>query len=157
MKRVQDWVNKLEKRREGMVIKAPEDGILTYNKTFDGGVIQKISLGTNVKSKMVIIKLPDVSDMAVTVTLDERYFSSIKKGIKVEIKIPSAGDKSFKGTVREIGYIFQSLTIKSTQLGIYSSQEPLGQNVFSVTVGLDGNDSDIKPGTVAEVYFPFKR
>ena len=158
--RLEEYKFNLEERLERKrrhTLKAPADGLLRYGKVYDNGKIQKIALSVGLHSKMVPMNIPDLSSLTVKVKVPERYFTKVKKGTEVEIRIPSVNEKSYKGAVKEIEYIFESLASQDNQIGIYSSQEPLGQDVFLVKIDINVNGNQIKPGVIADIYFPFKR
>ncbi|MCM8529855.1 MAG: HlyD family secretion protein [Lentisphaeraceae bacterium] len=146
-----------QQRKENLTIKAPADGLIRYEKVYDNGRIQKISLGVGLHSKMVPMTLPDLTSLTVRVKVPERYFTKVKAGMEVDIRIPAIGDQVYKGSVKTIEYIFESLASQDNKIGIYSSQEPLGQNVFLVDVNVDTSKVSIKPGVIADIYFPFER
>ena len=119
--------------------------------------IDKISIGTGLRERMTAMTIPNLSSLFVKVEVPEKYYNKVKEGQEVEIRIPAIGEQTYAGKVESIEYIFKTVTRQDTQLGIYSSQEPLGQTVFLVNVSLDLKGQKIKPGVIADVYFPFRR
>ena len=158
--RLEEYKFSLEKRLQAQrlhTLTAPADGLLRYGKVYDNGKIQKIALSVGLHAQMVPMTIPDLSSLMVKVKVPERYFTSVKPGDQVEIRIPSVDEKVYKGRVTDLEYILESLASKDNKIGIYSSQEPLGQNVFLVNIALNLNGDQIKPGVIADIYFPFKR
>ena len=54
-----------------------------------------------------------------------------------------------------IDLLFTNRGKKDSQLGLYSSREPLGDVVFKVRVRFQNDGLALKPGLVSEVFFPF--
>ncbi|NQZ56161.1 MAG: efflux RND transporter periplasmic adaptor subunit [Lentisphaeraceae bacterium] len=150
-------VKQRKRLKKNLEIKSPVDGLLRYEKVWDSDGIRKIQLGTSVSGKMKVMSIPNLDSMRVTARLSERYFGEVSVGMKVKVKIPSIDDKTFTGTVRSIDNLFEPLSRKNSQVGLYSSQEPLGETVFTVNIGLDLAGGQVKPGVIADVYFPFER
>ena len=48
-------------------------------------------------------------------------------------------------------------TKKDSQIGLYSSHEPLGEVVFNVRIRIHSTDVKLKPGLIGEVFFPFTK
>ncbi|MCM8529376.1 MAG: HlyD family secretion protein, partial [Lentisphaeraceae bacterium] len=151
-----DLKNRYQKKKN-LVMTAPADGIIRYGKVWDNGVIDKITIGTGLRERMTAMTIPNLDRLFIKVEVPEKYYSQVEKGLDVEIRIPSISETVFHGRVESINYIFKSVARRDSQIGIYSSQEPLGETVFIVNVALDKKGQKIKPGVIADVYFPFKR
>jgi len=145
------------KRKKNLIIKSPVNGLLRYEKVYDSGSIQKISLGVAVDTRTRVMSIPNLEVMLVRVPVPERYYRHIKKGMKVKIKISALGDSLYNGTLDSVDYLFEAMTRKDSRVGIYSSQEPLGETVIMANVRIDLQGKQLKPGVIAEVFFPFER
>ena len=143
--------------KDNLVIKAPADGMIRYGKVYDNGVIDKITIGTGLRERMSAMTIPNVSELYIRIEIPERYYQKVSEGQKIEVRIPAIGNLTYSGEVNSIEYIFKSVSRQSSQLGIYSSQEPLGETVFMARISIDLKGQSIKPGVVADVYFPFLR
>ena len=151
-----DLKDRLQKKAN-LVMKSPADGIIRYEKVWDNGLIDKIEIGTGLRERMLAMSIPNLDKLFIKVEIPEKYYKHAKKGLEVQIRIPSITEKVFKGRIESINYIFKSVARRDTRIGIYSSQEPLGQTVFVANVSLEKNGMKIKPGVIADVYFPFRR
>jgi len=146
-----------QKKKDNLVMKSPADGIIRYEKVWDNGLIDKIDIGTGLRERMLAMSIPNLDKLFIKVEIPEKYYKFAEKGVEVEIRIPSVSETAFKGRIESINYIFKSVARSDTRIGIYSSQEPLGETVFIANISLDTNGMKIKPGVIADVYFPFRR
>ena len=145
-----------KKQRERLVLKAPRAGIVQYRKVWSSGSLAKISVGTPVGYRFVLMKIADTSRMYVRVEIPEQYYTHVRKGLNVEVKIPSITDQILTGKVTDIEFLFQSKRKKGSKAGLYSSHESLGETVFFARINLDEQKGvSLKPGVVAQIIFPF--
>jgi multidrug efflux pump subunit AcrA (membrane-fusion protein) len=141
---------------ENLTLRAPRGGIARYTKIWNSGVFSKVNVGGVVGQHFVLMKIADVSRMYLKVEIPERYFNRIRKGLRVEVEVPSTANVRLGGVVSDIEFLFEDKRLKDTKVGLYSSQETLGETVFHVHVEVDDDpDRKLKPGTMATVCFPF--
>jgi hypothetical protein len=62
-----------------------------------------------------------------------------------------------KGQVTAVDFLFENKQKSESQVGMYSSHEPLGEVIFKVRVTVQAEGIKLKPGLVGEVFFPFAR
>lgn len=151
-----DLKDRLQKKAN-LVIKSPANGIIRYEKVWDNGLIDKIGVGTGLRERMLAMSIPNLDKLFIKVEIPEKYYKYAQKGLEAQIRIPSISESVYKGRIESINYIFKSVARRDSQIGIYSSQEPLGETVFIANVSLDLDGLKIKPGVIADVYFPFRR
>ena len=116
-----------------------------------------MAVGNTVAQSFNILSIPNLSQMEIKVELDEKYYSDIRVGMPVEVRLPSMGEDTVKGTVSKIDLLFSNRAKKDSQLGLYSSHEPLGEVTFQVHVVIDTSAMQLKPGLVGEVFFPIPK
>jgi len=75
----------------------------------------------------------------------------------VEVRIPSLGEARLAGTVSKVDLLFSNRGKKDSQLGLYSSHEPLGEVTFAVRITVKTDHDRLKPGLISEVFFPFQK
>jgi multidrug resistance efflux pump len=155
--RRQRRVDHLQRQYENLFIKSPGNGIIQYNKIRNSDSLTKVSVGSQVSKRFEILSIPDQSRMYISVEIPEKYFSQVHKGLSVEVHIPSISDRLLPGTVSSIDFILKNREKKSSQIGIYSSHEPLGEVVFTARINVVSEDLPLKPGAVGKVYFPFSQ
>ena len=151
---------RLEYRRQQVAdhtIYAPEDGLLCYNKVYNNGAITKVAVGNTVGPRFNILSIPDLSEMELKVEVDEKYYSQIRDGMEVEVVLPSLGEDRLVGVVVGIDLVFANRSRKDSQLGLYSSHEPLGEVIFCVRIRIKRGNVALKPGLVGQVLFPIPR
>lgn len=149
---------RLERRRhqkENHTVRAPADGLICYNKVWSDGMFKKISVGSAVGPRFTIMSIPDLSEMEVMVEVPEHYYPQLREGLPVEVRVPSLSERLLPGQVSRIDLLFTNRGKKDSQLGLYSSREPLGDVVFKVRVRFQNDGLALKPGLVSEVFFPF--
>ena len=101
------------------------------------------------------MSIPDLSEMEVMVEVPEHYYPQLREGLPVEVRVPSLSERLLPGQVSRIDLLFTNRGKKDSQLGLYSSREPLGDVVFKVRVRFQNDGLALKPGLVSEVFFPF--
>lgn len=144
--------NQLLQCMETFNIKAPQDGMLIYQKTWNG---TKIKSGSNINQwQNVVAKLPDLSSMIVKTYVNEIDISKISEGQIVSITVDAFPDKILEGKVKSVANIGQEI-------------EKASAHVFEVIIEVKGNDPDLRPAmttknqintnTLAEVmYIPLE-
>lgn len=155
MARQQRRLDRRYRQRDNHTVRAPVDGLICYNKVRIDGGYKKVSVGSSVGPRFTIMSIPDLSEMEVCVEVPEHYYPELKVGLPVEVRVPSLSDQLLPGQVTKIDLLFTNKQKKDSQLGLYSSREPLGEVVFMVRVHFQDNGLALKPGLVSEVYFPF--
>ena len=128
-----------------------------YNKVRNGNVFAKIAVGNTVGPRFNIMSIPDLSEMEMKVEVPEKYYSQIKEGMEVEVRVPSLTNEHLPGVVTSVDLLFMNKTKKDSQIGLYSSHEPLGEVVFNVRIRIHSTDVKLKPGLIGEVFFPFTK
>ncbi|MBO4344926.1 MAG: HlyD family efflux transporter periplasmic adaptor subunit, partial [Victivallales bacterium] len=146
-----------QKQVENHTITSPEDGLICYNKVNNNGAVTKVAVGNTVGPRFGILSIPDLSEMELKVEIDEKYYSFITKGMEVEVHLPSLSDERFKGVTTGVDLLFENRAKKDSQIGLYSSHEPLGDVTFCVRIRLKQGDVPLKPGLVGQVYFPINK
>lgn len=148
----------LEKRlaeKDRTNLYAPVDGFIQYNKILNSGGVSKISVGSMVGSRFKIMSLPDMSTMYLSIEVPEKYFLQVEQGMLVDVIIPSLDNRVLRGEVSSIDLLFENKARKDGQVGMYSSQEPLGEVAFKVRVNILDENVPMKPGVIGEVKFNF--
>ena len=56
-----------------------------------------------------------------------------------------------------VDLLFSNKGKKDSQIGLYSSHEPLGEVIFRVRIRIRQGNVELKPGLLGEVIFPFRR
>ncbi|MEE9437434.1 MAG: HlyD family efflux transporter periplasmic adaptor subunit [Saprospiraceae bacterium] len=110
-------------------IKAPEDGMLIYEKGWDG----KKGPGSQISAwDPVVAELPDLTKMTSVAYVNEVDISKIKKGQFVEIKVDAFPEKVFDGQIISVANIGQELRGQEAK-------------VFEVVIGVNQIDDILRP------------
>jgi len=112
------------------VIKAPESGMLTYKKSWDG---QKVGVGSQISAwDNVVATLPDLSAMNSKTFVNEIDISKVAEGQKAEIEIDAFPGKVFNGTVNDVANMGEQMRNSNAK-------------VFEVIIHIEGFDSILRP------------
>lgn len=124
-------MEKLEELMREFTIKAPEDGMLIYAKSWGG---QKIKVGSTMSAwNPIIAELPDMSIMVSKTFVNEVDISKVEKGMKVKIGVDAFPDKQLDG---EVTYV----------ANVGEDRNGMNGKAFEITVQLAVTDSVTRPG-----------
>ena len=134
-----DTLTDLEGQMDFCKIVAPQSGMVVYanQRSRWGQQGAQIEEGASVRERQSIIKLPDLTQMQVKVTVHESKVESLRRGMRANLKIQ---DRELQGTVVRIATQpepggFMSANIKE----------------YATIVKIDGTPEDLKPGMTAAV------
>lgn len=113
---------------------APFDGIVTRRNIEEG---ENVMVGTMNNAGTVLLTVADMSVIEAEVEVDETDIPFVQLGQPAKITIDAIPDKSFHGTVTEIG----NSPIQTTGTGTTRTATN-----FKVTVTIDGQIPDVRPG-----------
>jgi len=110
-------------------IKAPEDGMLIYQRTWNG----KKGPGSQISGwDPTVAELPDLSKMTSVAYISEIDISKIKKGQKVKIQVDAFPEKEFDGQIITVANIGQELRGQEAK-------------VFEIVIAIDQTDDVLRP------------
>ncbi len=123
-----------------MEIKATTDGTVLYGSQDNPWERENIKVGQQVWQGMVLLTLPDPSEMAVTIQIHEADVDKLKVGMKAFVTSETQKDRTFEGEV-----------VKIDQVANAGQNWWGGDDVkrFKVEVALKGTDLNLKTGTSA--------
>ncbi len=119
-----------------LTITSPADGLVVYEKVWDGGQMSKLKVGYTPWRGQALIEIPSQNRMKVVGSINEIEISRVKKGEKAEIRLDAIKDSVFTGTVSEVA----TLAHKDRETD---------KNVFDVEILINETDSRLKPGMTA--------
>lgn len=139
----QSKLQRLERQLSNCEIKAPQNGIVIYandqggGRGFSSGSGVKIEEGATVKEMQTILRLPDLSNMQVKMTVHETKVERLKVGMPASVKI---SDREFQGKI----------------ISIANQPEPgswMNANLkeYATIVKIGGEANGLKPAMTAEV------
>lgn len=111
-------------------ILAPQDGMVIYEKSWDG---TRIATGSQIGAwNPVVATLPDLTEMTSTTYVNEVDIRKVKVGQKVKVGLDAYPDKKLTGTVMRVANVGQ--------------QNPNSDSkVFEVTVKINERDPALRP------------
>jgi HlyD family secretion protein len=121
-------------------IHAPEDGMVVYPFVSFRSMSQAmIEEGASVRPRQELIKLPDVSQMKVTIKVHESHVNQVVAGMGAYVVLDSLPDLRFKGHV-------QRVNLMPDQGSRFSNPN---LKVYSTVILVDDKLPDVKPGLSA--------
>jgi HlyD family secretion protein len=127
------------KTLQAMKIYAPQDGLVVYA----GGVDRRYSTetvieeGAMVRKRQEIIKLPDVSEMKLTVKVHESHVNQVRPGQAAYIVLDALPDKRFRGHVNWIAPLPDSSSLRGDpNLKVYLTEVRITDPLPNVKPGV---------------------
>jgi len=128
-------VGKLQESLGALTVKAPRDGIVVHEDSWQGG---KVDVGTQIWRGQSVAQMPDLSTLAVRAALPERELTRMSKGQRVRVLV-SGGDRSLSGVIAEIGGT------------VHSKSRVEAIPVVDLIIHLDQGQPRLKPGQPVQV------
>ena len=130
LRKVQGEMDGMTKVMQMFTVIAPEDGMVIYEKGWDG---RPIKSGSQIQMwEPTVATLPDLTKMLSKTYVNEVDVRKIKSGQKVDVGLDAFPDKKLKGSV--------------TQVANVGEQRPNSDaKVFEVMVEIDGTDPSLRP------------
>ena len=130
-------VNELQQGIVSFNIKAPKEGMLVYEKDYNG---EKVKEGHTLYGGMGLVSIPDLTDMQVKMSIPEVEAHRVQIGQEVSIRLDANPEKAFKGKISKLGKVFRS---KSWNVPLI---------VFDATADIKEADQQVmKPGMTAKI------
>jgi len=162
--RVRRERNRLERLKEAekdlaaMEITAPASGLVKYEKIWDGVRQSKLKTGMRVWRGSRLLSLSDTEKVYVNIEVPERYVRHVKKGMTVQVRIPSEGNLQWDGTVAEFSEILEPAENAVVGDDLYGNRETPQEQALSVRIIVNSSPEDkLKPGAIAHIIFPFEK
>ncbi len=136
-------LKRLETQKANCIIFAPQSGMVVYANESGGSRFggssdrPRIEEGATVRESQVILRVPDLSQMQVKVTVHETKVESLRRGMPASIRIQNR---------KSTGYV-------TTIANQPESASMFAANVreYATYVRIDGVQTDLKPGMTCEV------
>jgi HlyD family secretion protein len=130
LRKVQDEFNGMTTILEAFNVLAPEDGMVIYQKDWDG---KPIKAGSQIGMwNPTVATLPDLSTMMSKTYVNEVDVRRVKNGQKVEVGLDAYPDKKLSGAVVRVANV--------------GEQRPNSDaKVFEVSVEINGTDPTLRP------------
>lgn len=136
-----DRLERLEKQLKNCEIKAPQNGIVIYandqSGRFSSSSSVKIEEGANVRESQTILRLPDLSNMQVKMTVHESKVERLRIGMPARIVIQ---DREFQGRITSVA--------NQPEPGAFFAASV---KEYATIVKIDGEAEGLKPQMSAEV------
>jgi HlyD family secretion protein len=119
-------------------IHAPEAGMVVYPfVSFRSSSQAMIEEGASVRPRQEIIKLPDISQMKVTIKVHESHVNQVVAGMGAYVVLDSLPDERFAAHVRKVGLMpDQGSRFSNPDLKVYSTEILIDDKLPEVKPGL---------------------
>jgi len=138
-----DRLAKLTSQLEHCVMKATKPGLVVYATS--GGEWHRrsnpIDVGSTVIERQEIIKMPDLSTLAVRIKVHESVVDKVKVDLPARIRVEAFSNRSFKGKVLKVAILPNTS----------SSWLNPDLKEYDTEISLEGDLAGLKPGMSAEV------
>jgi len=132
---------KAKKQLEDTIIKAPKEGLVSYNSVWRGSTSEKYAEGDEVRNGEGLIQLPDLSNLIVNIPLRESEIKKVKKGQEVLLEIDTSEKLVFDGKIDYVSEIGEEPSWRN------SHQGTPGQTKYALTVEILNNKQGLlRPG-----------
>jgi len=134
-------LKKLETQLKKCLIHAPRSGMVVYaneqgRQRFGSQQGTEIKEGATVREQQAILRLPDLSNMQVKVTVHESKVDRIHRGMRARVRIQG---RDFQGTVVSVANQPEPSSFFSAAVKEYAT-----------VVKIDGESKELRPGLTAE-------
>ncbi|HLP83519.1 MAG TPA: HlyD family efflux transporter periplasmic adaptor subunit [Phycisphaerales bacterium] len=138
-------VRKYNDQLAATTIVAPQDGLVVYATSLEGGgrwgnEQGAWQIGQQVYPNQLIVVLPDTSEMIAAVRVHEAIAGRVRPGQLVNLKIDAAGGRTFEGVVDSIGVMAETGGWRDPNLREYTVRVALK----------DQDDAELKPSMRVE-------
>ena len=135
-------LKKLRDQLEKTTIRAPQPGMVVFETEHSRwSQTPPMEVGSTVRHRMVLIKLPDMSEMNVKVRLHESVVKQASLGVPAYVTIDALPDKRLTGKV--------------TKIGVMPDRQQWWMNpglkTYPTEITLDSTPAGLKPGMSAQV------
>lgn len=132
---------------EATLIVAPSDGLVVFgtslqrNRMWGNSSEGPLQIGRRVYPNMLLIVLPDTSEMVATVRVHESLVGRIRSGYKATVKIDAAAGETFTGTIIDIGVLAEGGGWRDPNRREYTVR---------IALDVDGKAAKLKPSMRCE-------
>ncbi|MFQ5601048.1 MAG: efflux RND transporter periplasmic adaptor subunit [Candidatus Krumholzibacteriia bacterium] len=134
--------NQVRSEREALanhVLVAPAAGLVVHGMRWASGRRVKINVGDLLYYGIVVIELPDLSQMRVGSHVNEARVNRLQMGQVCEVRVDAFPDTLYPGRVTRINVLGREL------------RDSPGVKVFDFEVTLEGHEPRLRPGMTATV------
>lgn len=129
LKQLDGNLNQLTEVAASFRISAPEDGMLIYERSWNG----KKGPGSQISAwDPTVAELPDLTKMTSVAYINEIDISKIRKGQKVKVRVDAFPEKDFDGQIITVANIGQELRGQEAK-------------VFEIVIAIDQIDDILRP------------
>ncbi len=139
IRQAENRVKTIQERINKLCLIAPADGMVVYQEVGRWTSRERLKKGYTARPGEALISIPDLSKMEVKLYINEVDRLKVKVGQSVQITLDAYPDAEFKGKIREVFRLAQSVRWDS------------GLKGFAVYIDIEGTDPRLKPGMTAKV------
>ncbi len=133
-------LDKMNEELKKAIVYAPFSGIVVHYEAQRNNQERKPRVGDTVWENQPILYLPDISSMMVKTLVREVDLHKINKGQRASIQIDAYPQMALSGVVTSIGVMASN-----------DEESGKGEKYFQVTVAVNGENLNLRPGMTARV------
>lgn len=157
-RRARERLQRFQNDMEALDIKAPTSGLVKYARIWDGVRHSKIKTGMRVWRGNQLLSLSNTRKLYVEISVPERYIHHLELDMPVTAHIPSSGGLQWSGQVSRMSTILEPARVSSTPTSLYANQEVTREQILKVRIDIEADEnSNLKPGAIAHIIFPFSK
>jgi multidrug resistance efflux pump len=157
-RRARERLTRDQEDLEALEVTSPTSGLVKYARVWDGVRRSKIKSGMKVWRNNQLLSLSNTRNLYVEIPVPERYLHHLRPEMQVDVHIPSAGGKQWNGRVGRMATILEPAGQSASSSSIYGNQESTREQVLQVRIEIEADEeSELKPGAIAHIIFPFAK
>lgn len=137
VKQAEQRLKERQEQLDALTLTAPKSGMVVLQKVWGPSGQEKVKVGSTPYRGMELIRIPDLSTMLVSTTVNEIDISAVALGQRVVITADAVPGPTFYGSVTNIATLARN-------------EEGSDLKVFDVEVTIEGTDERLKPGMSAQ-------
>jgi HlyD family secretion protein len=131
---------KLERDQKQLVatkIYAPQDGLVVYASAGHWSNESMIEEGAMVRNRQELVKLPDISEMKLTVKIHESHINQVTVGQPAYVVLDAMPDRRFQGTVNRVAPLPDGQSrYGNPNLKVYATEVLINEKLPNVKPGV---------------------
>ena len=101
----QSKLDKMKKQMEATKLYAPQDGLVVYASASRYSNESLVEAGATVRQRQELVKIPDVSEMKVSIKVHESHITMVKEGLPAFVVLDSLPDQRFRGKINKVAVL----------------------------------------------------
>lgn len=128
-------LERLQKQLQASKVQASQAGVVLYPPPRRGSPV--IEIGAVVAERQTVLEIADFSELQVVVRVNETRIARVRPGQPAEIRVDALPDRSFRGTVKQVGRVPEQASFLQESVKEYRVIVSLGDPSPDLRVGMN--------------------